>query len=469
MNDLTTYLQQSELALAAYANLWGGMNVAAFEAALKQNDVGMSPTQAASFAEKWRVVDQYEGMIEKRYMDEFGQEQTYLDPTGMSATVFEEIETGQCYLAVRGTNDPADIWTDFVDVTVLGTPERQAQYAVLETKVRAWLADGTLQAGFTVAGHSLGGFLAGALLVDHPAEIAHAYLYNAPGVGGLRAGLQLLTDSATEPYLDLTKVANLIAQAGPSPVAGLGLDWGTPIPVAIESQSPLIWKNHSITTLADALAVHALFAAVDADLTLADNAAIFKAASAREAATLESVVIALGKLFLSTAPAIDTGDRDALYRAIHDIRAALPEDPDYTVISLATLTAAELQAAAGNPDALATRHALKELNPFAVLGADYSQFNANGELDLHSAGGQLTPEWLADRAGPRWRWSRTRKMHEEVRMRESGKVGSGKTAASNTLLSGAAESRHWQNGEMRPVKLGSGETAGNDCEWRTAA
>jgi hypothetical protein len=44
---------------------------------------------------------------------------------------------------------------------------------------------------------------------------------------------------------------------------------------------------------------------------------------------------------------------------------------------------------------------LRELNPFAILGLDYSRFNRNGELDLFDPAtgqGTLTRSWLEDRA-----------------------------------------------------------------------
>ena len=92
--------------------------------------------------------------------------------------------------------------------------------------------------------------------------------------------------------------------------------------------------------------------------------------------------------------------REALYSRIIWIRAALPAS-GLTIAPLTALTAAELQTEASNPDALAYRYALRELNPFAILGLDYSRFNQNGELDLYdpSTGrGQLTSEYLTDRA-----------------------------------------------------------------------
>jgi hypothetical protein len=50
---------------------------------------------------------------------------------------------------------------------------------------------------------------------------------------------------------------------------------------------------------------------------------------------------------------------------------------------------------------IAYRYALKELNPFAVLGADYTRHNAQGELDTFNVvdgTGSLTHEYLFDRS-----------------------------------------------------------------------
>ena len=55
----------------------------------------------------------------------------------------------------------------------------------------------------------------------------------------------------------------------------------------------------------------------------------------------------------------------------------------------------------GTPDAIAYRYALKELNPFALLGADYGNFNAAGELNLYNketGEGEITEQYLTDRA-----------------------------------------------------------------------
>ncbi len=60
MNSVASYFEQAQLALAAYSNLSSGMALPAYEAALRDEDrANMSPTQAAAFASKWQVIDQY--------------------------------------------------------------------------------------------------------------------------------------------------------------------------------------------------------------------------------------------------------------------------------------------------------------------------------------------------------------------------------------------------------------------------
>lgn len=152
----------------------------------------MSPNQARDFAENWRVLDQYEGRVEETYTDEFGQDQTFLNPTGLSVTAFENVNTGEQVVAIRGTTitDINDIVTDAIDLIALGTSENQAQYAALSAKVQDWLDNGTLQSGFNVTGHSLGGFLATNLTFDYPTDIANTYIYYAPGLTGVLGDLR---------------------------------------------------------------------------------------------------------------------------------------------------------------------------------------------------------------------------------------------------------------------------------------
>lgn len=376
MSSLANQFSHAELALAAYATLWPGMDQTQYEAALKQNGKGMSPEQARLFAVSWRVVDQYNDVS-----------------NGLSTTVFEEATSGKHYLAVRGTQpaDLSDLWTDFIDITVLGTPERQAQYAALRNRVDAWLADGTLLPGFTVAGHSLGGFLAGALIVDFPNQIDHAYLYNSPGIGGLSAGLRLLTGLESDPTLDLTKVSNVIAQAGLSLVAGLGLDWSAPIPVVIEDQSPDIVSNHSIVHLTDALVVYGLLGTLSPALTTEPAGSWLKLSSVANGDTLEAALDGLRRLLLGATDETTVGNRDAFYTNVQALQSALAPGGSLAALSgKFTLQAPTSYAPTVRSD-FGQFLALYHLTPFALHTTDTDAIAA-----LKAAHPTLAPQWEAD-------------------------------------------------------------------------
>ncbi len=122
MSNLTEYFKNSELALAAYADLSQGTPDID---ELYDDGKGMSPTQAARFASRWRVVDQY------------------TDPrTGLSATVFEEVGTGERGLAIRGTQlEAGDLLAD--GLLALGVSDRlNPQWSALEAKLGDWLGEG---------------------------------------------------------------------------------------------------------------------------------------------------------------------------------------------------------------------------------------------------------------------------------------------------------------------------------------
>ncbi len=357
------------------------------------------------------MVDQYTHTEQSPIYDDGGNITGYLTTSnGLSVTVFQEVSTGKRYLAIRGTEaaSGADLWTDLKDLVAIGTPEHQSQYQSLHTKIQQWLGDGTLPASFTVAGHSLGGFLAAAVAIDFPLNVEHAYLYNAPGAGGVRANLELALQilgglPEGSRMLNLEVVSNLRAASGASLLAGLGQAWSTPINVEIEAAPGLGLDNHSIVRLTDALAVHDLFARVDSNLSLNDIAAILRASSERNVRTLEEAVQALGRVFspgLARIASEPQEDRNALYDAITQIRdavTALQGLGEHYTLSRIGLDASSDFAAAKND--IAYRFALKELNPFVVLGKSYDTDAQRLSLfDPATGQGELTDAYLTDRA-----------------------------------------------------------------------
>lgn len=347
MSNVMQYFQQAELALAAYSDLNGQMTLEAYKVALQQDGNGMTLTQAENFASQWRVVDQYDGMVEETYFDEFGQEHKILNPTGLSATVFENVD-GQRYLAIRGTqpSDLNDLITDVIDIGALGTAEFQAQYAALSAQVQTWLDDGVLQSGFTVAGHSLGGFLATNLALHFPTDVAQTYLYNAPGLFGVVVGdVWGSIANALSPGTPITipaamTITNIIA--ADDVVSSVGLYVAPPVVLTVESQSP--FGAHSIAGVTDTLAVYNLFATVDPSVSVETISGLLMAASNQAENSLESAVSSLGVLLVDgftprTGSEYDA-NRDNLYADLNSITSVLPQ-PSSLHIELFGTTAAD--------------------------------------------------------------------------------------------------------------------------------
>lgn len=86
MNTIQNLFQQAQLAEAAYADFAQYPDP---QTALEKE--GFSTAQAADFVTHWRVVDQQPDML-----------------SGFSATVFQNIATGEYAVAVRGTNNVTD-------------------------------------------------------------------------------------------------------------------------------------------------------------------------------------------------------------------------------------------------------------------------------------------------------------------------------------------------------------------------
>jgi len=405
MSTINEYFQQSELSLAAYANLIAGKP--------SQADLigaGMSLKQAEHFAATYRVVDQWNN-----------------NSIGLSATVFELLDangnpTGQQTLAIRGTEPatPTDLLTGAIDIYALGSTLVQPQHLDLKWKVQQWLDSGDLSSSFTVTGHSLGGFLATAITADYPNNVSHAYLYNAPGIGGLLGIGSVLAEISNA--LGITtppeppKFSALKAEAGISPIAGLGQPISSPIPIVIEDQTASDVTggpgamNHSQVVLADALAVYNLYDQFAPGLGIEGISKIIKAESNKHSTTLENSLDALRELLTGVALDANTrtpvGDRNVFYTNLYALQPQLAAlTGNETIVTLAGVSGAEMAASAQSSGsaAMAYRYALLKGNAFAVVGNDalYTQHNANGELNLYDPAthtGDITTEYLKQRA-----------------------------------------------------------------------
>ncbi len=263
--------------------------------------------------------------------------------------------------------------------------------------------------------------------------------------GGLTGGVRR-TDGA---FLKITQLFGTSVTGGDVQfVANSGIH-GPVQPVLIEGQPliesvPLLQESiygnaHSITLLVDSLALQELFETVDPDLSQGDIEGIFKAASASAAVpvassvdehvaegdTLEMALDALRRLFLPNDPDPktdfnddtggfgDIGTRNEFYSHIEQVRTTL-NSRTYSIeplvqtnsqgIVASRLSAAELKVAAQDPgnSGLAYRYALRTLNPFVVVGADYDGLGhtANGQLALYDPAtgtGEMTDQYLNDR------------------------------------------------------------------------
>ncbi len=201
-----------------------------------------------------------------------------------------------------------------------------------------------------------------------------------------------------------------------------------------------IGNTHSITLLVDSLAVQALFERLDPDLIQTDIEHILQASSnaradtftttadehVAEGDTLERALDALRALVVPTAIDKktdfndDTGGfgnlltRTEFYSHLAEVQAATANQT-FSIEPLVhrdaqgrvapRLTGAELVAAAqdSGDSGLAYRYALRALNPFAVVGADYFGLGhtAEGQLSLYDSAtgfGELTAQYLTDRA-----------------------------------------------------------------------
>ncbi|MFA7062048.1 MAG: hypothetical protein WC156_14670 [Pedobacter sp.] len=160
--DFAIYATQAELALAAYADF--GKDTPHIE---NLRRVGMTDSQAEDFLNTWKVVVQINDTI-----------------TNVSATIFEHISDHSRCLAISRAQpqepcEPRETATPEAEISL--NPD--ALYANIKAQVAAWIDNGTLPKGATVAGHFIGGHLAVALKKDYPAHISAAYFFMADTSG----------------------------------------------------------------------------------------------------------------------------------------------------------------------------------------------------------------------------------------------------------------------------------------------
>lgn len=326
--------------------------------------------------------------------------------TGVSATIFQK--GTEYHLAVRGTELQAgDLIADAILAAGVSS-KLNPQYLALKAQLDQWIGQGGPLNGqsFTVAGHSLGGYLAAAVKADY-FQASAAYLYNAPGTGGLVGNIaELVSDLFSQSVPGANGIWNIKASEGISFITGLGGQPSGSIPIQIEAAAGLGLSNHSIVQLTDALAIQAIYATLDPTLNQENLNTLGGVSGNSNTQTLEFALDALRKLLIDTTETTTTNDRESLYSNLHalqnsEIYKSLIENSKIEIITDFTASAIATKSRQTDTEGIAWRYAIAELNPFSLIGADYSQHNTNGELDLYDVSadtGKITESWLQARA-----------------------------------------------------------------------
>ena len=279
-----------------------------------------------------------------------------------------------------------------------------------------------------VSGHSLGGHLSAAFARLFPQAVDSVYMVNGAGFGSksnpwgsptynINTLFETLSRQANKEILGIDKnnatfpsdqIMNIIGDKNWDFVAqdnfifDMGLTQPTRnlprifIEKALGSGATL---GHAMPQMTDSMMVSALFTALDSslnNLSVAEMSEklnpVFEAATFDDSLALERIVYALDKL-LNGANAVDISkenNREKLHEQLFKLKETIstfPQAGNLKILPLTSLTEANIvqTALSDSMVGLAYRYALRELNPFAVIGFDYSKFNQNQELNLYSA------------------------------------------------------------------------------------
>jgi Ca2+-binding RTX toxin-like protein len=266
----------------------------------------------------------------------------------------------------------------------------------------------------SVVGHSLGGHLAMAFTRLFPGTASGAYAFNGAGFQILMPNVdRLFSMLGGASAFDQNAITSFYGSAGANFISQnvtLGLSQpGNTSEIFTESVSLGTTLGHGMGQLSDSAAVYDLFIRTDdrfktlsASRLSASLLGLFKAADAEAGFTLEALVNDFGKLFVPGYAPISrlaAADRDGLHSRIIAIRDLLSAgNGGMSVLSLEGKSADQLANLA--PTDIAYRYALRELNPFAVKGADYGSRNVDNSLEPYDASTDqgLTDQWVEARA-----------------------------------------------------------------------
>lgn len=368
--------------------------------------------------------------------------------SGFSVTVFQDRPSGQKYISFRGTEGPLADWVADADIFLGSGVAYQQIKAMVNWSMRAstpvgaqavqladtWrmvggqlVFDTYLTAGtgeiagspdYIVNGHSLGGHLTTAFARLFGNANMRSFTFNGCGfratADSIFSMIERSLGMAASAYPGPTRQTNIFAEHGVNIATNDSWtsQFGQRVTVFNEEGTGI--PNHQSYKLTDALALCDVMGVIDNNLSLADANKILNAGAAIAAASLETVLDAMRRLFRTTDTtptligdaALVAANRVDYYLKLAQLRGLVEGTPALrgTIISVTGRSATDL-AASANSD-IAYRYALKELNPFAVTGnsAVYVPHNNVDQLDLYNAAdrpgatGALTSQWITDRA-----------------------------------------------------------------------
>lgn len=274
----------------------------------------------------------------------------------------------------------------------------------------------------TVVGHSLGGHLAAMAHRLFPDLFPQAVVFNSARYDPFtsaklaRQFLDLFRPFGANPAAEFRNVLMFDSEDqapgdDTSFVSSLiaGQLYGSLTNVTTEANS------HVIEPFMDSLALQALVSSMNSTMTLIDTGKLLASVSDKEENTDEQLLQDLYRLLKGTSIAplaafraglMSAGDiqaRQEFYSALIALEAEVKNRSDLRLFSLVDVSAEDLANIAQGSEALGYRYALKEVNPFVILGDNsiYIPHGRNGELEIYDPvnhTGALTVEWSTDRA-----------------------------------------------------------------------
>lgn len=450
--NVTAYLfTQTQLAEASYADLSDPQT--ALITALQQGDSKFSFIQASSFANEWDVIDHVSqvasGFSATIFRNRQSGEHT-LAIRGSNASSLADILNDINVIAgdgvaVRQLVDLYNFWqranaalgAEYVAARITpgdlahGNPAYTVDWVSSGQLFDVSLRQGTgalmtVSTELKVTGHSLGGHLAMAFTRLFPDVPATALVVNALGFKIGNATLDsVFAQLGGSTEFNPPAIYNVYGIAGPEFAAmnnGVLQQPGGYEGLFIENGSinPFTgFPSHSSVQMTDSAAVYDILIRLSPQIrdaapgaALAALNPLFEASSAQAESSLEFMVDALVNLFgLDFPPLVGSrnSNREEFYRRIVSLQAVTKNLSETNrgmhvdVLTAPSITADSLAFLASGSTAFAYRYALKELNPFAIIGdnALYGPHNINGELDLYypiAKTGNITSDWLTDRA-----------------------------------------------------------------------